>query len=79
MQSNSIPPKNDDYIVGYAGSIPLIKEQCGHTFGDTQRLLSNRHRKPIWPTREVDSKWPLRGREQISRKHLCRVGVNSAK
>lgn len=67
MQPSSIPPKNDDYIVGYAGVVPLIKEQCGHTFGDTYRYLANKNHKPVWPDRSIDMKWPPRGRDQLSR------------
>jgi len=68
MQPSTIPPKNDDYIVGYAGTIPTIKEACGHTFGDTQRLLTNKNRRPIWPARDInDTKWPIRSRELMNR------------
>ena len=31
MQDASIPPKDNTYIVGYAGQIPLMKELCGNT------------------------------------------------
>ena len=31
MQDASIPPKDNTYIVGYAGQIPLMKEKCGNT------------------------------------------------
>ena len=33
MQDASIPPKDNTYIVGYAGQIPLMKEKLGNTGG----------------------------------------------
>ena len=67
MKAATIPPRNDHYIVGYAGQIPKIRDTCGNTFGDTQRLLSQTH-KPNWPSKDVVQKnWPPRGRHLIRR------------
>jgi len=67
MQAISIPPKNDAYIVGYAGHIRTLKNRCGNTFGDTQREITYKN-FPSFKKSSANPSWAVGGRREMEQK-----------
>lgn len=75
MQSVSIPPKNDAYIVGYAGHIRTLKDRCGNTFGDTQREITYKN-VPSFKKSAGNPSWAIGGRHNLKIKNSVKVFIN---